>query len=158
MTKSCITSIQLKKSLLIIYSFLVFIASACSPNSLDDFREQGESVSRSLTNELRKIHSREDLLKAAPKLKRLFNELVNIMIAAQEFRLHHPALELTESKKEMENLSDQLREELNRVYSIDSAREVIEKCQEEALLKLDAFERQLNKRKEMGPKKSYAGS
>lgn len=70
-------------------------------------------------------------------------KLTDTMIAARE---HHEndsyAEPLPFSAKDKE-LSERFRAELNRIYEMDGGREVIEKCQEEALNKLDAFEKNL---------------
>ena len=44
-------------------------------------------------------------------------------------------------------VSDMLKEELKRIYKLEGGREVIEKAQKEALIRLDAFERSLKKKK-----------
>jgi hypothetical protein len=46
-----------------------------------------------------------------------------------------------ENNKMDRALSEHLRRELNRIYGIEGGREIIEKCQEEALFRLDGFEK-----------------
>lgn len=112
---------------------MLLIATSCGPRSLDDFEEEGEGIIRSLIKELQAIHSREQLLAASDKLQRHFDHLGSVMIAAQEFKNTHPELGRGTSKQE---LSDQLRIELNRIYRLEGGRQIIEKCQENALLRL----------------------
>lgn len=136
------------KNLLNIYGLLVFcfLLVSCEPRSLEDFRAEGQSVTQSLMMELQKIQNREDLLQKVPRLKSLFDELIDVMIRARGFREKHQLEPLAITKEDHE-LSDHLRIELNRVYKIEGAVEVIEKCQEDALHRLDAFEKHLQKYK-----------
>ncbi|MBA3957852.1 MAG: hypothetical protein H0X51_05615 [Parachlamydiaceae bacterium] len=87
-----------------------------------------------MTKELKTIHHREDAVVAAPKLKHLFNDLVDVMLAAREQQKKSNSSD--ESRKHEFSFSDQLRAEMNRVYAIEGVREVIEKSQEEALHRL----------------------
>ncbi len=120
----------------------LLLCTSCGTHSLEDFREEGESVSRALAQELNHIHTREELTAAGPKLTQLFNDLVETIIAAHEYSEKHPSAETPPLSPENHSSSDQLRAELSRLYQIDGAREVIEKCQEKALNRLDAYERQ----------------
>lgn len=127
----------------LILSFILILAfTGCARRSLDDFKDEGESVTRSLIQELSKIRNRRQLLTASPKLQRLFNQLTDVMIAAQEFRQKFP-----DANKDIifsnNELSDQLRLELNRIYKIEGGRQIIEKCQEQSLYRLDAYEKRM---------------
>jgi hypothetical protein len=81
-------------------------------------------------------------------LQRLFDRLVDVMIAAEEFALAHPGQEKGELTQRNHELSDQLRVELNRLYRVEGGRQTIEKCQEKALHRLDAFEKRVAKQTE----------
>lgn len=129
-------------SLFTLFLFCVACVS-CGSHSIEDFREEGRATTLSLTQELRQVHSRTELVACSNRLKQLFNDLVDTMIAAHE---HHER-EKTELSQEDHEVSDQLRAELNRIYRIEGAKEVIEKCQEAALHRLDAYEKRLAKRK-----------
>jgi hypothetical protein len=121
--------------------FLLCLVS-CGPRSQEDFRDEGETIAYSLIEELRHVHSRDDLLAKTPKLKQLFHSLVDLAIAARDFREKHPEANfLSQGSRKEETVSDQLREELNRIFLIEGGREIIEKAQEEALNRLDAFEK-----------------
>ncbi len=130
----------LKRILLLIV--LLLIAISCGPRSLEDFQEEGEGVIRSLIQELKGIHTREQLLAASGKLQRQFDRLITLIIAAEEFSFSHPEVEKGEEIRHNHELSDQLRVELNRLYRLEGGRQIIEKCQEKALHRLDAFEKQ----------------
>lgn len=134
------------KKLLILLNLLL-IATSCGSRSFEDFEEEGEGVIRSLIQELKAIHTREQLLAASGKLQRQFDRLTSIMIAAEEFGLSHPELDREEHLRLNHELSDQLRVELNRLYRLEGGRQIIEKCQERALYQLDAFKRRQAKDK-----------
>lgn len=120
---------------------VMLILTGCSPRSQEDFREEGEGLTRSLIQELQAIHTREQLLAASNRLQRLFDQLVNVMIAAEEFHALHGEQDKGELTQRNHDLSDQLRVELNRLYCLEGGRQMIEKCQENALHRLDACEK-----------------
>jgi hypothetical protein len=122
--------------------FLLFLtATSCGPRSFEDFVEEGEGVTRSLIQDLKAIHTREQLIAASGKLQRQFDRLVSLMIAAEEFSVAHPELNKGELIGQNRELSDQLRVEMNRIYRLEGGRQMIEKCQEKALHRLDAFKK-----------------
>lgn len=123
---------------------LVILLTSCSSPSLEDFRSEGEATSRELTAELKQIRSRDDLLIHAPRLQTLFNRLVEIILAAESFKELQDQTTVELSVNRHSAISDQLRIELNRVLHMEGGREVIERAQEAALNRLDAFEQ--NKR------------
>lgn len=132
--------------------FLLAVLFSCSSQSIDDFREEGEAVTNSLIQEFKKIHTRSELIDAKPKLQNLFNDLVGIMIAAQDFRTKHPEAEAPQISKQGQIYSDQLRAEMNRVYSsIEGSREIVEKYQEPALHRLDAYAKRASRKKSRLP-------
>ncbi len=112
--------------------FLFIFLISCGPRSLDDFQEEGEGVIRSLVQELKSIHKRDQLLAACPKLQRYFDRLAMIMIEAEEYQKKHGEKENGQNQLNHE-LSDQLRVELNRIYEIEGGRQIMEKCQEKGL-------------------------
>ncbi len=68
------------------------------------------------------------------------------MIAAEEWAISHPEREKGPLRWQNHDLSDQLRVKLNRIYRLEGGRK-IEKSQENALQRLDAFEKRLAKQK-----------
>lgn len=111
----------------------LLITAGCGPRSLDEFEEEGEGVIRSLIQELQAIHTREQLIAASGRLKRQFERLAGIMIAAQEYVVSHPELGKEKFVCKNHELSDRLRIELNRIYRLEGGRQIIEKCEESAL-------------------------
>lgn len=120
---------------------LLMVATSCGSRSLDDFQEEGEGVIRSLIQELKTIHTREELLAAQASLQRQFDRLVSIIIAAEEFNFSYPDQNKEEVTQSNHDVSDQLRIELNRLYRLEGGRQIIEKCQQKALYRLDAFQK-----------------
>ena len=118
---------------------ILLLCVGCSPQSQDDFIHAGESVCRALVEELQEIETRQDLLKRAPHLNQLFEELVDLMISARKAQ----AEEAFDPRSEGSPIAEVLQAELKRIYQIEGGRELIEKAQKEPLLRLDAFERSL---------------
>ncbi len=126
---------------LLLLSVLIFAVLSCSPNSLSDFKKEGEASMLAITKELNAIHTREQLIGISPRLKELFNDIVDTIIEAREYQNSNPTHPSSELSDKNSSLNDHLRAELNRIYqSIEGGREVIETCQKIALNKLDAFE------------------
>lgn len=121
---------------------LLLLLIGCSPNSKEDFQHQGEAICRELVEKLKKIETREELVEAVPVLTRKFDELVELIIEARTFQQKKE--EEFDVMPEASENSLQLLNELKRIYKIEAGREMIEKAQKEALLKLDAYE---NRRK-----------
>jgi hypothetical protein len=119
----------------------------CSPSSLEDFQGDSESICREIVNDLKTIYLREDLVKNVPRLRKKFIALVDVIIEARKFQESHPEEMTSFSLYSDEVQSEHLREELERIYHIEGGKELIEKAQKEALLRLDAFERQIKKQK-----------
>ena len=67
------------------------------------------------------------------------------MIEAKEYQKKHPDELPPESVVHLSN--DQLKDQLRRIYLIEGGREIVERAQQEALVRLDAYERTLAKKK-----------
>lgn len=117
--------------------FLIMFTTGCSSYSLDDFRDEGDSITKALITEFQHIRTKDELIDHSIRLRQLFDDLVDVMIRAAEFRKEHPHafLSLRES-----TLSDQLRTEMNRILSIEGTREFMEKIQETALSRLESYD------------------
>ncbi len=131
---------------LILFFSLLFLCS-CSPSSLDDYQKEGQLFCRHLAKELANIHTREDLLKNELVIKKKFDELVELIIEARQYQIKHPEDYLAVAEENP--FSEELLFELKRIYSqIESGREIMERAQKEALIRLDGFEKKLTKQKE----------
>lgn len=133
-----------------VLAFVVAIAvCGCSPDSLRDHRQEGQAISRRLIHEMRAVTTRQELVEALPGLESLFEELVDVMISArqrQEEEVAPSPLELTERDHQ---LSAALRTEMERLYQLEGGRDLIESAQRESLSRLDTFEYQLSRRKQL---------
>ncbi|HSX12164.1 MAG TPA: hypothetical protein VLF61_01595 [Rhabdochlamydiaceae bacterium] len=126
-------------------SFLVLCA--CSPDSLDDYQKEGQLLCRHLAKELKNIHTREELLKSELSIKKKFDQLVELILEARQYQIKHPD-EYATTSEEQSPFSEELLFELKRLYAhIEGGREIIERAQKEALIRLDGFEKKLEKQK-----------
>lgn len=139
---------------LYLYFLILFLGglTGCQPTSLEDFQWEGSAQARILLRHLQKIESREDLSLVEPLLKKDFHKIVDIIIQARAFQQKNPEEEIS-----FQNinplLNAALREELKRVYEIEGGRECVERVQREAMLKLDAKEKRLEKQSAFYPLK-----
>lgn len=122
---------------LFILFLFIFTINSCSSTTLEDCREEAEGITHSLISEMQKIHSRPELIKRLPKLKKMFDKLVDVIIASHEIKARQPDAHLLAIDDR--RLSDALRAEFIRLYSIEGGRDLIEKAQQDALYRLDAF-------------------
>lgn len=106
---------------------------------MEDYREEAAGINRSILSELKKVHRRQDLQYALPKLEKLYNNLTDVMIAAHNFREKNPKSETLPMNNENHALSEAIRDEMNRIYKIEGGRDLLEKAQEQALFRLDAY-------------------
>ena len=125
----------------------LLLLCSCSPDSSEEFQREGQARCHALVLELQKIESREQLLHSSPQLKRHFESLINLMIEAREFQQKKLDGFSSEIVLEENVIEATLEEELRRIYAIEGAREVIEQAQHEALVRLDAYERTLAKKR-----------
>jgi hypothetical protein len=119
-------------------AILNFFILGCGHQTYEDFREEGAAVTRSLIKELKKIHSRDDLILVTSKLEGLFLRLAKVILIAKKFQEQNPQLPFPALLEKHHLLSDQLRGELNRIYRFEGGKEVLEKCQKPALKLLES--------------------
>lgn len=113
---------------------LVCCLNFCScSSSLEDFQKEAEGVCRTLVEELQQVETREDLLKSESKLRHLFDELVEVILTARQYQEKH----LDEAPALSNSYDERLLEEMMRIYHIEGGREIIERAQREALIRLD---------------------
>lgn len=117
----------------------------CSPSSQEDYYREGRRLTQVLIDQLQSVQSHEQLLAIESDLKNTFDDLVALMIQTREFQDQHGEEVLEETSEE----SALLKEVLLRVYAIEGGRELIEKAEQEALIRLDAYERQRMKKRDL---------
>lgn len=132
--------------------FLLLSLISCGSHTLQDFREEGERITQEIIDELQQIYSREDLISSEASLELLFNKLASVMIRARECKDKYPSEETLSFSEKNRQQSERLRNELNRIYLFDGAREIIERCQEDGLNRLDACEKRSQKSSEQRAK------
>jgi len=120
--------------------FVLLLTYGCGPSSSEDFQREGEALSRNLQRQFARISTREDLLSKQSALEHQFQEFVALIIAAREYQDRHPEGVSNSTGKKEFPMSDRLRLELNRIYKIEGAREIVEAAQKEALIRLDTYE------------------
>lgn len=103
---------------------------------MEEFREEGEGITNSLIKELKKIRNRDEMIIEAPRIKKLFDSLADLMVASEDYLRRHPHAEVLDLNGDNYMYCDQLKHELARLYVMEGGREIIEKCQEDALRKL----------------------
>ena|ERR1700722_435706 len=131
----------MKKVIAVVFLLL----GSCSPNSSEEFQREGDARCRLLVADLQKIENRQQLLIAETVLKKHFEGLTDLMIEAREFQQK----QLEDISSEVVNAAETaLENELRRIYAIEGGREVIERAQQEALVRLDAYKRTLMKKRE----------
>ncbi|KIC72338.1 hypothetical protein DB44_CK00110 [Candidatus Protochlamydia amoebophila] len=144
LNKTQVIALNRYRHIFFLIGCFLFLTS-CGPKSLEDYKEEGKGITRSLIQELREIRNRDQLLASTSLLQKRFDQLVFVMIGAREFQYKYPNMESHELTLADHELSDKLRIELNRIYHIEGAKQIIEKCQEMALNRLDACEKKLSK-------------
>ncbi len=93
-----------------------------------------------LIKHLEQIESQEELLRAEPVLKKIFDAYVGLINQAREYQLKHTDEVATDGGSDF-SISDALKEELRRIFAIEGGREIIERAQQEALVRLDGYEK-----------------
>lgn len=92
-----------------------------------------------LLAELDVIDDLDLLLERLPYIESLFNALVDVMIEARKWQQRHECVfEISEEDSERSN---RISAEINRLFQIPLAGHFIEKSQQKALERLDAFEK-----------------
>ncbi|HAZ15474.1 MAG: hypothetical protein A2Y28_00385 [Chlamydiae bacterium GWC2_50_10] len=126
---------------------LLFLGS-CSPSSQEDFLREGEALSRKIVLDLQKIQTKEDLVRMTPLLKKRFCALVELMIQARERQEKEWEGAFVDPQVPLASFNELFVIELERIFSLERGREIMEKAQKQALDRLDACERQLKQRRD----------
>jgi hypothetical protein len=99
-------------------------------------RCEGEAQIRRLTAELRELHTKDEIQKSLPQLRKRFNQIADLLIEVRSFPKEEGA---------MSDAGEELFLELARLYEIAGGRELIESAQNEALLRLGAESKALTR-------------
>lgn len=120
------------------YLFVLLILTGCGPSTPEEYRSEGESILRHLQSDLNKVESLVDLKVRAPRIKKKFTELTELMIRIKKTQLTYPADWVQQPLNTY--LSDQLKTEFIRIYQIDGCQKLMEDLQRESLHRLDRCE------------------
>lgn len=101
--------------------------SACAPTSAESLYLEGESAALALRDEMRCIHSRDELQAAIPKLRRKYLRLARLALAARELAAQG------EKPLPPSRASDELFAEIARLYELPGGRELLALAQAESL-------------------------
>lgn len=123
---------------------ILIVCVGCAGRSLEDCRQDGQSICRSILLELEAIETREELLDAKPRLARHFLHLVDVMIDAGELA-EQEKLAAQPLSTDDRAMSDRLQRQLMRIYDMAGGREIIAEAQQEALFRLDAYQQKKGK-------------
>lgn len=127
---------------------LVVACSICSCGSptAEGYRRDGQDRMMAVTKELRLIKTRQQLIDAQEVLKAHFDALVELMIRSRELQFNQKRTQEFSTPLDDE-INIALQSQLQRVCRIPGGLELIEKCQEAALHRLDHFEKGLHDRR-----------
>lgn len=123
-----------------IWVWVIFL-SACSPHSLEECQQDGETIGRAILKELQRVESVGDLVRVGPRLKKEYAKLVWLIIAAKKYQDILPQENFSEAIGF--EVSESLKKEFIRVYQLEGCQEVMEGLQRESLHKLDLYHKRL---------------
>lgn len=127
----------------IVLCLIVFLTLGCHSNTLQECRREARSIVLELSAEFHEVHTLEELIQKAPKLKKKMRQLTTLMIEAENYHRKHPKEQLQEETR-LE--SDQLLYEMIRISEeIEGVKSILEELQSEMLDKLDVNDRKLRK-------------
>ncbi len=128
--------------------FLITLCSltlaACSLTSSGDYQSAACIQIKKLTKDLKEVQDPIQLQKKAKVLKKDFNQLTSLIISYRAYLEKNDEDEVTIDNS-LEIASHELRVQLERIYNLDGGREIIERAQKEAYIKLSLFENHILK-------------
>ena len=108
--------------------FFLLLLTACGPMTQDDLSSEASTQCTKLTQILREIDNKDDLIKNLPKIKKRYDKIADLVIQVREIP--------DKTEKEPSGASDDLFVELARLYEIPGCRELIESVQMDAIHRL----------------------
>ncbi len=96
-----------------------------------DFHREGEKAAASLCEEMQRIHSREELQAALPRLRKKYLRIAKLALAARDL------VGKDEEPLPPSQASDELFAEIARLYELAGGRELLISAQAESLKLLE---------------------
>ena len=123
----------------LLFAFFFFSFSSCASNASEHFQEKSRNKTMELIRELQGVECLDDIIQRSSRFKTLYLDLVDVCVEVQKYQKKQETS--WELEAEDFTLSDELRFEFVRIYKILGAKELMEKYQMPALVRLDAFEK-----------------
>jgi hypothetical protein len=118
-----------------IWLLVLVLLCGCEP-SVAQKQQRAQERAVQLFEQLQAIKTREQLLRAQPRIARLYTALAQELVETEQRARDEPGVRPLERGA----LSQQLKGELQRLYAMEGGRELLEAAQEEALLQLAQLE------------------
>ncbi|MFZ4773106.1 MAG: hypothetical protein ACOYK9_03860 [Chlamydiia bacterium] len=121
---------------------------SCNSSSWQGLAFEVNGLSKTIVEELKEVESKKDFTERQEKIRQQFIDLVDKVILADQARRktgyeRKIAIQLYNMPL--------LQEEINRVKNIDGCKEILETLQRDALHKLDAYDRKLQRMEPFAP-------
>ncbi len=112
--------------------FLVVVFSSCTLPNKESLQKKGESIQKSLVEDLKEVSCKEELIEKIPNLKKNFIKMAKLTAEVSLFLVEHPS----ENSPYNPKTGEELYRELLRIYEIPGGKEILERIQKEAILYL----------------------
>lgn len=119
--------------------FILIFLCSCRQKTQSDFQARSRLITAELIASLQQIDDLDSLIEAQRRLQCHFDALVDVMIEARKWQMKTKASWVLSEEDHQQ--SRQLACELNRLLRNPLARHFLEKAQNPALERLDAFEK-----------------
>lgn len=116
------------------YFFVLVFLFMMSCSSPESFLRDSEHIQKQLLTLFQEVETIEDLTERGPVIRQLSMELVKLIEKVNEY---YKGKKRVEENRFTLPVSEALQWEMKRIYEIEGAREIVEKYQREALIRLD---------------------
>lgn len=117
----------------IVFIFIAILFQSCGLSSSSDYREAGQEKIKKFIVELKKVHSRDQLLDAEKNLVPCYKELIDLFVLAKVFLENNSESDEPLLSSKDRELNENLRFEMIRICRIEGGREILERYQNQAL-------------------------
>lgn len=117
----------------------LLLLMGCSHECESSFKEDASLIMRSFIEELIPVKTSADLKKRQKKIRKLYIDLSDIAINAKKWADKETRISVCDDHFYDESLNELLKKELERIYKIEGAQELMEEFQREAIERLGEF-------------------